>query len=80
VSDESAGRGLALERLTVLLASQTDVCKYFLQVLLEETPDKAGLVFDEIAAQGTSKDGAVSADKFFTSSMSNYLTARCPPD
>lgn len=53
--------------------------KYFLQVLeetshLSVSPDEAGLLFDEIAAQGTFKDGSVSPDKFFTSSMSDYLT------
>jgi Ca2+-binding EF-hand superfamily protein len=53
--------------------------KYFLQVLeetshLNVSPDEAGLIFDEIAAQETSKDGSVSPSNFFTSSMSNYLT------
>jgi hypothetical protein len=53
--------------------------KYFCRVLEESSylivsPNEAGLIFDKIAAQGTSKDGSVSPDKFFTSSMSNYLT------
>jgi hypothetical protein len=53
--------------------------KYFLQVLedtshMTVSPDEARLIFDKIAAQGTSKDGLVSPVMFYTSSMSNYLT------
>jgi hypothetical protein len=53
--------------------------RHFVNVLAEScnfrpTEDEAEDLFDEIAKQGTNKYGHVEPDKFYTSSLSNFLS------
>jgi Ca2+-binding EF-hand superfamily protein len=53
--------------------------RHFVNVLAESsnfgpTKEEAGDLFDEIATQGTNKDGSVEPGKFYTSSLSNFLS------
>ena len=71
--------GLAGVSQELTEVSRETFCRYFLQVLEETsqmtmTEHEAGLMFDEIAAQGTTRNGEITFDKFYHSSLCNFLS------
>lgn len=61
------------------VVSRRTFLRHFVNVLAESsnfrpTKEEAAQLFDEIAKQGTNRYGAVEPDKFYTSSLSNFLS------